>query len=291
MTARTAETRRVTLALVMTSIYFVVEVAGGLWTNSLALLSDAGHMFSDMAALGLSLFALRMATRPVTARWTFGYHRLEILAALVNGLSLWLIVGAIFHAAYGRLFDPPPVYGKGMLVVASIGLLVNLGVGAILYGFTRTSLSIRGAFLHVLSDALGSLGAIAAGVIMIFTGWALADPLISVFIGLLILYSSWALMRESINILMQSVPEGIDLEEVRAAMMRVRGVMKVHDLHVWAVTSGLSTLSAHAVVHAEENSEQVLDGMERVLKERFLIEHTTIQLEVQDRTEKEFRDF
>lgn len=291
MTGRVAETRRVALALGLTSVYFVAEVAGGLWTNSLALLSDAGHMFSDIASLGLSLFALRMAARPVTPRRTYGYHRLEILAALANGLSLWLIVGVIFHAAYGRFFDPPRVHGQGLLVVASIGLLVNLSVGAILYGFARTCLNIRGAFLHVLSDALGSFGAITAGLIVIFTGWYLADPLISVFIGLLILYSSWALMRESISILMQSVPEGIDLEEVRAAMMQVRGVMKVHDLHVWAVTSGISTLSAHAVVGAEENSEQVLDGMERILKERFRIEHTTIQLEVRDRTEKEFRDF
>lgn len=291
MTGRTAETRRVSLALVMTSIYFVAEVAGGVWTNSLALLSDAGHMFSDMASLGLSLFALRMAARPVTARRTFGYHRLEILAALANGLSLWLVVGVIFHAAYGRLLDPPPVYGHGMLVVASIGLLVNLAVGAVLYGSAQRSLNIRGAFLHVLSDALGSLGAIAAGAIMIFTGWALADPLISVLIGLLILHASWRLMRESISILMQSVPEGIDIEEVRAAMTEVSGVVKVHDLHVWEVTSGISTLSVHAVVLPGKNFEHVLDGMEKILKERFRIEHTTIQLEVRDRAENEFHDF
>lgn len=291
MTGRPAETRRVTLALALTSVYFVAEVAGGLWTNSLALLSDAGHMFSDISALGLSLFALRMAARPVTARRTYGYHRLEILAALANGLALWLIVGVILHSAYGRIFDPPQVHAAGMLAVASIGLAVNIGVGAILYGFAQGSLNIRGAFLHVVSDALGSLGAIAAGVVMTLTGWVLADPLVSLFIGLLILYSSGSLIKESIMILMQSVPEGIDLDEVRAAMMQVRGVARVHDLHVWAVTSGLSTLSAHAVVHSEEDSDRVLDAMERVLKDRFRIEHTTIQLEVRDRTEREFPDF
>jgi cobalt-zinc-cadmium efflux system protein len=281
----------VAVALAVTSLYFVAEVAGGLWTNSLALLSDAGHMVSDIAALGLSLFALRMSGRPVTARRTYGYHRFEILAALANGLALWLIVGVIFHAAYGRLSDPPQVHGPGMLAVASIGLLVNLGVGAILYGLAQTSLNIRGAFLHVMSDALGSLGAILAGIVMTVTGWVLADPLVSVFIGLLILYSSWELIRESVVILMQSVPEGIELEEVRAAMMEVAGVVKIHDLHVWAVTSGISTLSAHAVVHSEKSSEQVLDGIERILRERFRIEHTTIQLEIRDRTEKEFADF
>ena len=288
---RTTETRRLTSALVITSVYFVAEVVGGLLTNSLALLSDAGHMFSDIAALGLSLFAFQMARRPATAKKSYGYHRLEILAALINGLTLWLIVGVIFHEAYRRFLDPPEVHSVGMLVVASIGLMVNIAAGVILYGSRQGSLNVRGAFLHVLGDTLGSVGAVAAGLIMLLTGWYLADPLISIFIGLLILYTSWSLIKESVNILMQSVPREIDVEELQRAVEQVSGVIKVHDLHVWAVTSGVFTLSAHAVVNGKEDFHQVLNEIEGILRDRFKIEHTTIQLETEDREEKEFQDF
>ncbi|MCZ6625386.1 MAG: cation diffusion facilitator family transporter [Deltaproteobacteria bacterium] len=288
---RTTETRRLTSALVITSVYFVAEVVGGLLTNSLALLSDAGHMFSDIAALGLSLFAFQMARRPATTKRSYGYHRLEILAALINGLTLWLIVGVIFHEAYRRFLDPPEVHSVGMLVVASIGLMVNIAAGAILYGSRQGSLNVRGAFLHVLGDTLGSVGAVAAGLIMLLTGWYLADPLISIFIGLLILYTSWSLIKESVNILMQSVPREIDVEELQRAVEKVSGVIKVHDLHVWAVTSGVFTLSAHAVVNGKEDSHQVLNEIEGILRDRFKIEHTTIQLETEDREEKEFQAF
>jgi len=260
-------------------------------TNSLALLSDAGHMFSDIAALGLSLFAFRMSRRPATAKRTYGYHRVEILAALINGLTLWLIVGIIFHEAYHRFLNPPEVQSLGMLVVATLGLGVNVAAGFILYGSDRESLNLRGAFLHVVGDALGSVGAIAAGIIMLVTGWYLADPLISIFIGLLILYSSWGLVKESIEILMQSVPKGIDIEEVQRAIEQVSGVTKVHDLHIWAVTSGVSTLSAHVVVNGREDFHLVLNELEVILRERFNIEHTTIQLETEDREEKEFQAF
>ncbi len=288
---RTTETRRLTLALAITSIYFVAEVLGGLLTNSLALLSDAGHMFSDIAALGLSLFAFRMARRPATTKKTYGYHRLEILAALINGLTLWLVVGVIFREAYQRLLDPPEVHSVGMLAVASIGLMVNIAAGIILFGCNQGSLNVRGAFLHVLGDALGSVGAIAAGLIMLFTGWYLADPLISVLIGLLILYTSWGLIKESLDILMQSVPRGIDVNEVQSAVEQVSGVIKIHDLHVWSVTSGVFTLSAHAVVNGKEDFHQVLNEIEGILRDRFKIEHTTIQLETEDREGKEFQDF
>ncbi len=283
--------RPLALALAITSVYFMAEVVGGILTNSLALLSDAGHMFSDIAALGLSLFAFRMARRPATAKRTYGYHRVEILAALINGLTLWLIVGIIFHEAYHRFLDPPEVQSLGMLVVAALGLGVNLAAGFILYGSDRESLNLRGAFLHVVGDALGSVGAIAAGIIMLLTGWYLADPLVSVFIGLLILYSSWGLVKESIEILMQSVPKGIDIEEVQRAMEQVSGVTKVHDLHIWAVTSGVSTLSAHVVVNGREDFHQVLNELEAILRERFNVEHTTIQLETEDREKKEFQAF
>lgn len=288
---RTTETHRLMWALNVTSVYFVVEVIGSILTNSLALLSDAGHMFSDIAALGLSLFAFRMARRPATAKRTYGYHRVEILAALINGLTLWLIVGIIFHEAYHRFLDPPEVRSLGMLVVATLGLGVNVAAGFILYGSHKENINLRGAFLHVIGDALGSVGAIAAGIIMLLTGWYLADPMISIFIGLLILYSSWGLVKESIEILMQSVPKGIDIEEVQRAIEQVSGVTKVHDLHIWAVTSGVSTLSAHVVVNGREDFHRVLNELEAILRERFNVEHTTIQLETEDREKKEFQAF
>ncbi|MGH7771714.1 MAG: cation diffusion facilitator family transporter [Candidatus Binatia bacterium] len=283
--------RPILLALAITSFYFVVEVIGGILTNSLALLSDAGHMFSDMAALGLSLLAFKIAQRPATEKRTYGYHRLEILAALINGLTLWLIVGVIFHEAYHRFLNPPEVRSLGMLVVAAVGLGVNIAAGFILYSSRHRSLNIRGAFLHVVGDALGSVGAIAAGIIMLYTGWYLADPLISVLIGLLILYTSWGLVKESADILMQSVPKGINLEEVQGAMEQVRGVTRVHDLHVWTVTSGIYTLSAHVVINGREDFHEVLNEIEEKLRDRFDIEHTTVQLETEDREGKEFQAF
>jgi cobalt-zinc-cadmium efflux system protein len=288
---RHTETRRLKLALAISCIYFFAELIGGFLTNSLALLSDAGHMLSDIAALALSLFAFRIAKRPATVSSTYGYHRVEILAALLNGLTLWLIVGVIFTAAYNRFLDPPAVKSSGMMIVASLGLLVNIVAGAILYGSHHHNLNLRGAFLHVVSDALGSVGAIAASVIMLNTGWYVADPVISILIGLLILHSSWNLVKESFSVLMQAVPKGIRLEDVQQALEEVEGVSKVHDLHVWAVTSDIFTLSAHAVVENGGDFHQVLNGIEDTLKERFNIEHTTIQLETESREEKEFKAF
>ena len=288
---RHTETLRLKLALAISCIYFFAELIGGFLTNSLALLSDAGHMLSDIAALALSLFAFRIAKRPATVISTYGYHRAEILAALFNGLTLWLIVGVIFTAAYNRFLDPPAVASYGMLIVASLGLLVNLVAGAVLYGSHHHNLNLRGAFLHIVSDALGSVGAIVASLIMLFTGWYVADPLISILIGLLILHSSWNLVKESLIVLMQAVPKGIRLEDVQQALEGVEGVSKVHDLHVWAVTSDIFTLSAHAVVENGGDFHQVLNGIEDTLKERFNIEHTTIQLETESREEKEFKAF
>ena len=248
-------------------------------------------MLSDIAALALSLFAFRIAKRPATVSSTYGYHRVEILAALLNGLTLWLIVGVIFTAAYNRFLNPPAVESYGMMIVASLGLLVNIVAGAVLYGSHHHNLNLRGAFLHVESDALGSVGAIAASLIMLYTGWYVADPVISILIGLLILHSSWNLIKESFSVLMQAVPKGIRLEDVQQALEEVEGVSKVHDLHVWAVTSDIFTLSAHAVVENGGDFHQVLNGIEDTLKERFNIEHTTIQLETESREEKEFKAF
>lgn len=288
---RHKEIGRLKLALGISSVYFFAELTAGFLFNSLALLSDAGHMFSDIAALALSLFAFRIARRPATDNSTYGYHRVEILAALFNGLALWLIVGVIFAAAYNRLYAPPEVASRGMIVVAAIGLVVNIAAGIILYDPHHHNLNLRGAFLHVISDAVGSLGAMAAGVIMLLSGWYLADPLISIGIGMLILYSSGSLITESLSILMQSVPRGIRLEEVRATIESVAGVAKVHDLHIWTVTSGVHTLSAHAVVENGGDFHDVLNGIEDTLRRRFNIEHTTIQLEVESREEIEFKGF
>jgi len=248
-------------------------------------------MLSDIGAIVVSLFAFRMARRPATAESTYGYHRAEILAALFNGLALWLIVGVIFAAAYNRLNNPPEVESLGMIIVATVGLMVNIAAGFILYESHHHNLNLHGAFMHVISDAIGSVGAIAAGLMMYFTAWYLADPLISVFIGLLILYSSWNLIREALSILMQSVPKTIRLEEVQRTIEDVKGVMAVHDLHVWAVTSGIFTLSAHAVIVNGEDFHEVLNGIEETLKQRFGIEHTTIQLETESREETEFKGF
>ena len=289
--ARHSETQRLKWALAISALYFFAELIAGFVTNSLALLSDAGHMLSDIGAMALSLFAFRMAQRPATHHSTFGFHRVEILAALFNGLTLWLIVGIIFAAAYQRFFNPPVVESYGMMVVAVFGLAVNIAAAVILHGGHRHNLNVRGAFLHVLSDAIGSVGAIAAGLIMLSTGWYLADPLISVFIGALILFSSWSLIKDSLSVLMQAVPKGIRLEEVRETIESVDGVAKVHDLHVWAVTSDIYTLSAHAVVENGGDFHQVLNGIEDTLKERFHIEHITIQLETESREDKEYKAF
>jgi cobalt-zinc-cadmium efflux system protein len=288
---RHTETQRLKWALVISALYFFAELIAGFVTNSLALLSDAGHMLSDIGALSLSLFAFRMARRPATLQSTYGYHRIEILAALFNGLTLWLIVGIILAAAYSRLFHPPVVESQAMMLVAVLGLAVNLIAAVILHGGHRHNLNLRGAFLHVVSDAVGSVGAIVAAVVMLTTGWYIADPLISVFIGILILFSSWSLVRDSLSVLMQTVPKGIRLEEVRQTIEAVDGVSAVHDLHIWAVTSDIFTLSAHAVVSSGGDFHEVLNGIEETLKERFNIEHTTIQLEIESREEKEFKAF
>jgi len=275
--------RRLTLALGLTGSYCIVECVGGWLTNSLALLSDAGHMLSDVTAMALSLFAAYVATRPVTSQKTFGYYRAEILAAFLNGLALWLVAGIIFREAYYRVFSPPEVHGQGMLLIASIGLVVNMLTVWILSGAHNAGLNLRGVFLHVFSDALGSLGAMIAGALILWTDWRWADPVTSIVIGILILLSSFSLVRESVDILMQATPRHLDLAEVQRALEAVEGVACIHDLHVWTLTSGLFTLSAHAVVQGDCDHHVLLDALEQNIRERFGIDHITIQLEPQDR--------
>jgi len=272
-----------TLALTLTGGYCIVEFVGGWLTNSLALFSDAGHMLSDVTAMGLSLFAAYIATLPVNSQKTFGYYRAEILAAFLNGLALWLIAGVIFREAYYRFFTPAEVHGHGMVIIASIGLVINLVSVWLLRGYHHTNLNLRGVFLHVLGDALGSVGAIVAGVLIMWTGWYWVDPVTSILIGLLILISSFDLVRESVDVLMQATPRHIDLGEVQRTLEAVEGVKRIHDLHVWTLTSNLFTLTAHAVVNGNHDQHALLDSLEKTIYERFGIDHITIQLEPQDR--------
>jgi cobalt-zinc-cadmium efflux system protein len=283
--------RQLTLALELTGAYCVVEFIGGWFTNSLALLSDAGHMLSDVTAMGLSLFAAYISTLPVTSQKTFGYYRAEILAAFLNGLALWLVAGIIFREAYYRFFAPPAVQGQGMILIAGVGLLVNLLTAWMLHSAHDTNLNLRGVFLHVLSDALGSVGAIIAGALILWTRWYWADPVTSIVIGFLILFSSFSLVRESVDILMQATPRHLNLAEVQQTLESVTGVARVHDLHVWTLTSGLFTLTAHIVVNGAHDPHALLNALEQVIQERFSIDHTTIQLEPQDRQQGEPQHF
>lgn len=279
--------QRLKLALILTASYCLVEFVGGLLTHSLALLSDAGHMLSDVSAMGLSLFAAYIATLPVTSQKTFGYYRAEILAAFLNGLALWLVAGVIFREAYYRFFSPFEVHGHGMILIASVGLGVNLITAWMLHEAHHSNLNIHGVFLHVLSDALGSVGAIVAGVLILWTGWNWIDPVTSVVIGVLILVSSFGIVRESVDILMQATPRHLDLAEIQTTLETIPGVAQVHDLHVWTLTSGLFTLTAHIVVNGASDHHALLDSIEQTIQQRFGIDHTTIQLEPQDRQQNE----
>jgi cobalt-zinc-cadmium efflux system protein len=256
------------------------EVVGGLLTHSLALLADAGHMLSDAAALALSLFALWIVdSRPPGSLRTYGYYRAEILAALVNGAALVAIAILIAVEAVVRLRQPAVVNAAGMTAVAAGGLLVNLVALALLHGSRRDSLNLRGAWLHVASDALGSVQAIAAGVLIWAFGWQWADPLASLLIAVLVVWSAWGLLKEALAVLMEAAPGHIDVDSVRGAILDVGCVAGVHDLHVWSIASGFDCLSAHVVAAGEKERDALLDELRRMLHDRFGIEHITIQLE------------
>lgn len=271
--------RRLSLCLIITFTFFLVELVGGFLTNSLALLSDAGHMFSDVGTMALSLFAMHWAAKPPTHTKTFGYHRLEILAALVNGLLLWALAAIIIYEGYQRWFNPPPVRSGLMLLIALAGLGVNGLVAWILFPAQKKSLNLRSAFLHVLADGLGSLGAVAASLVMLWRRWYWFDPLVSFFIAFLILAGSWHLIREAADILLESTPSHIDLRELRQKLLAVPGVLDLHELHLWSIATGLYAISLHAVVEAEADPEQIRCGLETVLRQEFGLEHTTIQIE------------
>jgi cobalt-zinc-cadmium efflux system protein len=280
--------RRLTFVLCLTALYMIAEAVGGWWTGSLALLADAGHMLTDVAGLGLALTAVWFSGRPATSSKTFGYYRLEIIAALVNGVALVIISLLIFYEAYQRWFAPPLVRSNVMIVVATGGLAVNLVCARILHGRHEVDLNLRGAWLHVIGDALGSIAAIIAGALMSIYGWYTADPVISMAIALLIIWSSWALIRESTNVLLEGTPAHINLTAVEEMILQTTGVDDVHDLHVWTITSGREALSAH-VIHSEAISpSELLRELRGKLHDQFGVDHLTIQMETPEFDDKTF---
>jgi cobalt-zinc-cadmium efflux system protein len=271
--------RRLAMALGLTATYMVAEIIGGLAANSLALLADAGHMFSDAAALGLSLVAVMLAQRPATPSRTYGFHRAEILAALTNGAALLALAVLIAREAWERLSAPPEVQGGLMLAVACGGLMINFINLMILSGGRHQNLNVRGAWLHVMADTLGSVGAIAAGAAIFFFGWRWADPVASFIIASLVLYSAWGLVRETLDVLMEGVPKGISIEDVTAALEELPGVLDAHDLHIWSLTSGRNIATTHLVIAEGADHQGIIDAANRTLAERFGIKHATIQVE------------
>lgn len=272
--------------------YACVEAVAGYWTHSLALLADAGHMFADVGGLALALFASWVAQRPATSEKTYGYYRVEILAALLNGVLLFGLAFFILYEAYQRFFEPPEVKSGIVLLVASIGLCVNLvGVFA-LHGGAEKSLNVKAAFLEVLSDTLGTVGTIIAAVIMLVTHWYYADALFSAFIGLFILPRTWGVIKQAVNVLLESCPTHINLAALERSLCNVPNVAAVHDLHVWTITSGMEALSAHVVLSCDcsaEDGYQLVDALHDLVRRDFGIAHTTIQLERVDRQDKEMR--
>jgi len=272
--------RSLEIALGITTFFFFVELVGGIVTNSLALLADAWHMLNDASALVFAIAAAWIAGKPADAKKTFGYYRTEILAAFLNGIFLWIVVIFIFYEAIQRLQSPAAVETSEMLIIAFFGLLANGLSAFVLSKSEGKSLNVKGAFLHVLADAAGSMGVISAGLIMYFTGWYYADPIISMMVGFLIFSSSLKLLRDSINVLLEGVPSGIDVNAVERKIMEQEGVKEVHDLHVWCITpTKICALSCHIVVKKGTNRRKLTSNLISMLKQEFGIDHTTIQLE------------
>jgi cobalt-zinc-cadmium efflux system protein len=272
-------------AMLVTIVFMVVELVGGYLANSLALISDAAHMLTDVGAMLFSLIALWIARRPATRTMSFGYHRAEILGALASGLAIWMIAGVLVYEAVIRIMSPPEVNGPIVFVVASIGLAANLVSMKMLHGAKDHSLNVKAAYLHLLSDTLGSVGAIIAGAVIWATGWRPIDPIMTIVFAGLMLVSSWELVKEATNVLMESTPSGIDPERIHDDLSAIPGVIEVHDLHVWAVTSGRLAMSAHVI--AAVDPERILGDAHRLLRERHGVKHSTIQVEHPDRFDSE----
>src|SRR5438105_1249600 len=280
--ARSRGRLRTTLGL--TAAFLVVEVLGALFTGSLALLADAGHMLTDVGGLALALFAIWIAARPPTPAKTYGYYRAEILAALVNALLLLAVAGVILVEAYERLIHPRAVLGGPMLAIGALGLVVNLVGAWLLHRDAADSLNVRAAYLEILSDALSSLGVLVAAGVVLVTGWIAADALVSAGIALYIVPRTWRLLRQAVNVLLEGVPAHLDLAAIEEALTQVAGVRRVHDLHVWTLTSGREAMSAHVVVQDMREHDRLLEALHAVLHARFGIDHTTIQLETEPPT-------
>jgi cobalt-zinc-cadmium efflux system protein len=274
--------RPLRIALLVTVAVLAVEVAGGFVSRSLALLADAGHMLTDVAALGLSLFAFWLSGRPVSSGRTFGWRRFEIFAAFLNGVALWIIAAFIGYEAFLRLQSPQPVKGGLMLAVAVFGLAANIVVGAVLYQSREHSLNIRGAFLHVAADALGSVGVLVAAVLIAATGNFIWDPIVSAAVCLLILWSSARLIRDSFRIFMEGAPANLDPNAIRATLAALDGVADVHDLHVWTITSGFVSLSAHLKIKAGIEAKDVLQRAHGAISSRYKVLHSTFQIETEE---------
>jgi cobalt-zinc-cadmium efflux system protein len=280
--------KRLSLVLVLTTLYMFAEAVGAWWTGSLALLADAGHMFTDVAGLVLALTAVWFGSRPATSRKTFGYYRLEIIAALINGVALVVLSLMIFYGAYERWLEPPVIRSGPMIIVAAGGLTVNLISAWILHARHEVDLNLRGAWMHVMGDALASVAAILAGVCMSLFGWYAADALFSVVISLLIIWGSIRLIRESTNVLLEGTPAHINLAAVEDAILDTSGVSDVHDLHVWTITSGREALSAHVIHAASISQPDLLKALRTKLHDRFGVDHLTIQMETPDFEDETF---
>lgn len=273
--------KKLLIALALTGLIFIAEFGGGLWTGSLALISDAAHVFMDAFALGLSYLALRAATLPADDRHTYGYQRMQVLAALANGATLLFISFEILKEALNRFQNPEPILAGPMLLIALAGLGVNIGVALVLREHDPADLNTRAAFLHVLGDALASVGVIGAGIAIYLTGRLWIDPLVSVLISLLILFSSGRLLKETVHILVEGMPEGMTASAVAETMKSVAGVLEVHDLHIWTVSPGYVALSAHVVLEDQTlaQTERIMRELKDKLDQQYEIEHTTIQFE------------
>jgi cobalt-zinc-cadmium efflux system protein len=278
--------RRLRVALAITATFLVAEVVGGLVSNSLALLADAGHMLTDVAALALSLFVAWFSRQPYEPRRTFGYLRWEILAAFLNGATLLLLSAWIAVEAVLRLSEPEAVASGVMLVIAVIGIVANVAAAWILHPASESSLNMRGAYLHVIGDLLGSVATVTAALLVRFTGWLVADPIASLLMTLLIVRGAWRLVRESVDVLLESTPAHISLGKVRQQLEAIPGIESVHDLHVWAVTSGVVAMSVHAIVREPERHQHVLEHVHDAMR-LFGIDHVTVQLERREMYEHE----
>ncbi|WP_071393586.1 cation diffusion facilitator family transporter [Bacillus tuaregi] len=268
------------LSFIIITSFMVVEVIGGLLTNSLALLADAGHMLSDAAALGLSFFALKLGEKAASHSNTYGYKRFEIIAAALNGLTLIIISLYIFYEAFQRFANPPEVQSLGMLTISTLGLVVNIIAAWILMrGDKDENLNVRSAFLHVLGDMLGSVGAIVAALLMIFFGWGIADPIASLIVAVLIIISGWRVTKDAFHILMEGAPAQIQMEDVKASLGKIAEVTEVHDLHIWSITSGMPMLSCHIAISEHGVHDHILEQAQEILHDDFGIEHSTIQVE------------